>query len=364
MIVGVNGRFLAATPTGVQRFARAVLEQLSRRADVALFLPRNAVVPEALRPRVRVHRGTLRGTAWEQFELPRMISGRCDVLFNPAHTAPLRIRRQLVMVHDVLPLTQPHWFAPAFSAWYGYMTPRLLARCEIILTSSHYCADQIREISRGRTPNVIVVPQGIAPFEAPADAEAVARVRAERLLGSRYVLALGGGDRRKNVAFAADVVRRYRRLYDSSLTLAVVGRAETHVHGRAAQELPIEDVRHLGSVGDDELRALYTGASALLFPSLGEGFGRPPLEALCCGTPVLASDYAAGRETLTDTPARRLPLDVDLWTHALHDVLQSGLRPSSETRNALCARWSWPAAADAVLAACALARAPVAAGVV
>jgi glycosyltransferase involved in cell wall biosynthesis len=366
MIVGVNGRFLAATPTGVQRFARAVLEQLTRRADVALFLPRNASVPEVLRPHLlRVHRGALRGTAWEQIELPRMIAGRCDVLLNPAHTAPIRVRRQLVMVHDVLPLTHPQWFAPAFSTWYGYMTPRLLARSAIILTSSQHCADQIRAVPSGRTASVIVVPQGIAPFDTPADAKTVAGVRAERGLGAPYVLALGGGDRRKNVAFAMNVLRRYRDLHDGTLTLVVVGRAQKHVHGRAMRAEAVDGAVHVGTVADEELRALYTGASAFLFPSLGEGFGRPPLEALCCGTPVLASDYPAGRETLADTPARRLPLDVGLWTRALRETLSSGARPSIETREALCARWSWDAAADAVLAACAqAAKAPVAAGVV
>jgi len=359
MIIGVNGRFLAARATGVQRFARAVLDRLPSRCEVALFMPRDAVLPGPLRDRLRVFHGRLRGAAWEQLELPRMAAGRCDLLLNLANAGPLRVRRQLVMIHDVFPLTHPQWFAPAFSAWYAYLTPRLIARASGIMASSEFCARAIRGLTSDDALAVTVVPQGIEPFETPAGNADVERVRAAHGLRSRYVLALGAGDRRKNVDFAIDVVRDYRRATGESLTLAVAGHASARVHGRHTSVRTDEGVVLVGAASDRELRALYTGAAAFLYPSLGEGFGRPPLEALCCGTPVLVSDYDAGEEVLADSPAHRLPLDRAVWSGALRTVLASGHRPDAAVRAALRASWSWDAAADAVVAACARIAGPV-----
>jgi len=183
-----------------------------------------------------------------------------------------------------------------------------------------------------------------------------------------YVLAVGAGEPRKNSGFATDVIRRYTAAHGPGVQLVLVGAAASHVHARSplsndetpdAHELSSGSasdravVRTLGRVTDPELHALYTGARALLYPTLGEGFGRPPLEALCCGTPVIASLYAQGEQTLAGTGARRLPLDADNWQHALRDIIQTGERVNSDVRRRLRERWSWEVSADTVLEACA-----------
>jgi glycosyltransferase involved in cell wall biosynthesis len=109
------------------------------------------------------------------------------------------------------------------------------------------------------------------------------------------------------------------------------------------------DVRVLGHVEDDELHALYTAASVLCFPSRAEGFGRPPLEALACGTPAVVADYAAAEEVMGDV-ARIVPLDVDAWVDALSTILREGRRP--EVCGSLNTRHRWDLAAEMVAAAC------------
>jgi glycosyltransferase involved in cell wall biosynthesis len=372
MILGINARFLAAPLGGVQRFAREVTDQLLGRCDVVLFTPRAVSLPPGWAARARaVVGGRLHGQLWEQIELPARARGSCDVLLHPANTAPLiRVAPQVVMVHDLLPLTHPQWFAPGFGRWYGRLMPRVVHSADSILTSSPDLIGPLRALlGHSRTP-ITIVPQGCPPFDAPAAADAIARVLAGRGIRAPYVLAVGAGEPRKNSDFATDVIRRYTAAHGTGVQLVLVGAAAAHVHAHsplsnddapdvhARRPGPAGDpavVRTLGRVTDPELHALYTGAVALLYPTLGEGFGRPPVEALCCGTPVMASLYAPGEQTLAGTGTRRLPLDADIWQRALRDIIQAGERVSSDVRRRLCELWSWETSADAVLEACAAA---------
>lgn len=355
MIVGINARFLAAPLGGVQRFARSVTAQLLNRCEVALFTPHGVELPAEWAALAHsVTGGSLRGQLWEQVELPARALGRCDVLLSLANAAPLpRTVPQVVMVHDLLPLTDPQWFAGAFGVWYRRLMPRVIRGADAILTSSPDLVIAIRDLTgHDRTP-ISVVPQGCAPFDTPADDQQVAAVLGARGVRAPYVLAVGAGEPRKNAGFAMDVMRRRGALHGDDVHLVVVGAAAAHIHGPhpfAATGTAGASV--LGRVTDSELHALYTGARALLYPTLGEGFGRPPLEALSCGTPVIASMYAQGEHTLAGTGARRLPLDVDLWQDALHVIIRTGERVGSDVRRRLRERWSWEATADAVLDAC------------
>jgi glycosyltransferase involved in cell wall biosynthesis len=110
----------------------------------------------------------------------------------------------------------------------------------------------------------------------------------------------------------------------------------------------------LGRVDDETLRALYTGAVALAFPSLGEGFGRPPLEAMACGTAAVVAPYLAAAEVLGDA-ADIVPLDVDRWVAALARLVLEGedaRRRRLEAGIQQAARHSWDAGAETVLRSC------------
>lgn len=360
MIVGVNARFLAAPQTGVQRFAREATGRLLERCDVVLFLPRDAQVSaDWAASASAVVRGALRGHAWEQLELPLRAHGRCDVLLHLANTAPLvRPGPQVVMVHDLLALTHPQWFAPVFAACYRQLLPRVIRGAAQVLTTSPTVAETIVAMTGVPAARVIAVPQGAAPFDAPASDADIARVLSAHGIRRPFALALGAGDPRKNVAFAVSVMRRYRAEHGPGLQLVVAGEVSARVHGASPAAGEAGDgVLNTGRISDAELHALYTGAAALLYPTLGEGFGRPPLESMCCGTPVLASTHVEGATALADDGCRTLPLDVDAWQEALHAVVQTGARIDAHARERLNARWSWDAAAGAVLDACSAATA-------
>jgi glycosyltransferase involved in cell wall biosynthesis len=351
--IGINGRFYGASVTGVQRFAREVAKGIAGRVDAVLLLPRDVRdcdVPLSLpMPSLR---GRLRGHMWEQLELPEMARrAACDVVLHLSGTLPARGGPNVAVLHDVLPLTHPHLFNPRFAAWYALLLRRAAPRAEAILTVSEQSRAAIARVLRPR--RIEVVPQGLTPFDAPAPDCLVERVRAAFGLPPAFLLAVGRGDRRKNLGFLPSVLDAHRVRYGAPPPVIAVGNGVSRVHGRV--ELPVHpDIRPVGRVTDEELRALYSGAHVLLFPSIAEGFGRPPLEAAACGTPSLTAEEAHLPE-----PARRAGLPVPLqpaaWADAIASLLSDDNRRAGLVARgrAACDGLRWDVTAERVLEICA-----------
>jgi alpha-1,3-rhamnosyl/mannosyltransferase len=139
---------------------------------------------------------------------------------------------------------------------------------------------------------VTVIAEAAAPVMTPRDDTEVAKVRRRYGLPQDYLVWVGGleyPDPRKRVAELADTPR--------DLPLVLVGPAKHWAYEMAGDR---PDITVTGHVADDDLAAIYTGARALVLPSDDEGFGLPTVEALACGTPVVACDVPALREVLGD----------------------------------------------------------------
>ncbi len=159
-------------------------------------------------------------------------------------------------------------------------------RAERVIVPSEVVAADAQERLDIDRERIEVIPEAAAAVMYPRDEQEVAAVRARYGLPERYLLWVGSmlhPERRKRVAELAQAPR--------TMPLVLVGPARQWAH-----ELP--DVTLTGQVSDDELAALYSGAHALVFPSDEEGFGLPPVEALACGTPVVACDAPTLREVL------------------------------------------------------------------
>jgi len=159
-------------------------------------------------------------------------------------------------------------------------------RADRVIVPTQVVANDARERLDIDKERISVIPEAVAASMYQRGAEEIARVRARYALPAEYLLWVGGmlhPERRKRVADLAQAPRR--------MPLVLAGPARPWAH-----ELP--DVTLTGQVSDDELAALYSGAHALVFPSDDEGFGLPAIEALACGTPVVACGAPALREVL------------------------------------------------------------------
>ena len=251
---------------------------------------------------------------------------RCDVFHSPwIDGAMLRSPVPMVVtLHDLLPLKRRgEYLRSGMRFKLRYLAVQRAVR---VIVPTRVVADDAMAMLGLPSDRIAVIPEAAAASLSPRSPEEVEAVRSRYALPQRYLVWVGGlrtPDPRKRVAALARATR--------TMPLVLVG--ET---GQWATELP--DVTLTGEVDDDDLAAIYTGAHALLFPSDDEGFGLPPLEALACGTPVVACDIPAVREVLDGRGTLTAVDDLD----GLVAAAEAATRPAPAPPD-----WSWTEAAGA-----------------
>jgi len=293
--VAINAR--AATRAqigGVERLA----------TEMAVRLP--ALRPDRYRviapPRALAHRA---GHLWEQVALPAQAAG-CALLYCPANLAPIVSRRTVVVIHDAAALRHPQAYSSAYVGYQRAMLPLIARRARLIVTVSEFSKRELVEVLGAAPERVTVIPEGVDErFSANVDpAAAIARYGLDR----PYVLVVGTISDRKNLAVLEPAARA---LAERGLQLVVAGSERSYLRA-APVTLP-----RLGYVPDQDLPGLYAGARALAMPSLYEGFGLPCLEAMACGTPVVAAAAGALPETVGEAGLLIDPHDADAFAAAI-----------------------------------------------
>ena len=271
----INGRFLTRRVTGVERHGREILSFIGDRCRVE-------------RPARALNGFT--GHAWEQFMLSRRLNSE-SILWSPANTGPLMIRKQALTIHDLSPLEHPEWFRKSFSAWYRFFLPILAKRVRKVFTPSEYIRRKVA--TRFGIKDVTVTPNGVDCSVFHPGAKQV-----KHELPERYILFVGSLEPRKNLQALLQAWTVLRD--DFKDTWLVIAGTSGHVFQSIKLMHDLERVHFLGYVEDDSLPGLYANAVLLVLPSFDEGFGLSALEAMACGTPVIVSDGGALPELVGD----------------------------------------------------------------
>lgn len=348
-MITINGRFLTQETTGVQRFAReivraAVLSTGSRwieKAELATPSGVSGKAAEFVQSIGLTARsvGRLRGHPWEQLELPVATRGRA--LVNLCNTAPVQKREQIVVLHDAAIASMPKNYSFWFRTWYRLMIRYYGARAAKIATVSDFSAQEIARYFNISRDLISVIPEsGEHILRANVDEAILQRLGLD---ADRYFLAVSSMAPNKNFRMVVDAVSRMPPV---PFRFVVVGGRNATVF-KDNFDLPT-GVVEAGYVSDSELRALYEHAACFIYPSLYEGFGLPPLEAMTCGCPVVVSNVASLPEVCGKAAAYFDPRDPADVASSLSRVLGSRTY-RSELREAGLARsrlWTWRDAAS------------------
>ncbi len=261
------------------------------------------------------------GHAWEQAVLP-VLARRADALLCPANLAPAAARNAVVVIHDAAPLRHPGWYSGLYAAWQRRLLPVLARRARHVVTVSAFSRAELLELLGLEPDRISVVAGGVDPaFHPGADAE---RARAALGLRRPYVLCVASQTARKNVAA---LVPAARALAPEGVDVVVAGGHRPQF----AAEQGLEPLTLLGAVPDEILPGLYAGAAAFALPSHYEGFGLPVLEAMACGTPVVAADATALPETCGGA-AVLVPPEGDAFAGGAHRAARRRRPPRAARR--------------------------------
>ena len=316
-------------------------------------LPRPGAKPVAL---TRPRRGV---TLWDQIAWPPLLSrARVDVFHSAFWTLPVLAasRRALVQtIHDLTPvkIRGSVSFKNEVIFRANFACARLARR--VIVPSRATMADAVA-LAGIASERIRVVPEGVeiaADLVAGAEKELPA-LRRRLSLAGRYVLHSGGQDPVKNLEAAIEAVARVvERGLDLRLVVTGETGGATSRARAAARRFGVADrTIYSGFVDRLQLLALYRGAAALLYPSRNEGFGLPLLEAMACGTPVVAARAGALPEVGGGACLYAEPQDVGGFASAVASILEDDAlaRRLSEAGRARAARFTWAEAARRTLA--------------
>ncbi|HEY2120243.1 MAG TPA: glycosyltransferase family 1 protein [Candidatus Acidoferrum sp.] len=303
--VVINARVLTGNMTGVQRYTSELLTRLGRSVDI--IAPNHSLQGFA-------------GHFWEQVILPRKRYGR--LLFSPSNSGPLEVKHQVVTIHDTAVFDFPESFNPRFAAWYRFLLPKLAQRALKIITVSEFIKDRIVIHTKVSPDKVVVIPNGVdSRFCPEAASQADQMIAALKLPRSRYILAVGTLEPRKNLDRLFQAWRKIQNHLSQDIWLVVAGAGSSQVFNAVHfGNLPARTLL-TGHIEDSLLPALYSGAIGMVYPSLYEGFGLPPLEAMASGTVVLVGNQSSMPEVVGDAGLLMNPFDVDSIAEGIYRIV-------------------------------------------
>lgn len=364
--VAVDLRALVPDATGIGVYTRSLLSRLAARGEHRFLGLAHRPVREAealAEMGIELAPATSRwplGVLWQQLELPRQaVRHGADLLWSPLQTLPVWGRAAeavpaVVTVHDLTVLLYPEahrlkvrWSQVAF-------LDRSLARARRIVADSEATADDLRFHFPGTADRIRVVAPGVDPNFRPASEAERQAIRNELDAPDGYLLYVGTLEPRKNVETLLDAWERLRDGREKAPPLLLAGGPGWRNRSlrRRLEGLEPEGVRHLGRVEPERLVRLYQGASVFVFPSLYEGFGLPPLEAMACGVPVVVSDASSLPEVVGDAAPKVPPRDSRALAEEVAKILDDpGLaQERAERGRERAARFTWERAAAGVAA--------------
>lgn len=361
--IGFNGRFLRRTISGVGRYALELLEALSTLKGLEISVLK--APGDQLDARVRSHniqplaQNALGWFAWEQLQVPVAAHNTgYDLLHYPATVGNLANHPPtIVTLHDASFIRYPYRYSRPHRLFHRYVLPSILRRSTAVFTTSKFSKEEICSLLGISEERVFVLYNGVNTNRFKEDHSDETRVRKALHLPESFILFVSNQERVKNLGL---LIRSFAILSSKlkDVHLVITGEQRSLFASTNYPELVLKlglaaRVHFLGYVNEPSLQELYRAASTFVYPSLYEGFGLPPLEAMASGTPVVASRIPAIIETSGAACLLFDPHDVEDLTEALErSLVDTDLRKNLVAKGTATVKiFTWNKTAEQTLVA-------------
>ncbi len=293
----INGRFLTQKITGVQRYAREIVAELDKiiaKDEIEMAIPPETVnVPVYENIKV-VRVGSFHNRMWEQLSFPWYVINKGGLSLNLCNVAPL-LSPGIVCIHDVKIKATPQFFSKKFLLWYSLLFWNATKRAKKIITVSEFSKSEIIKYYGINPEKVIVVPNGWQHFKRISyDENALSKYC---LKNEDYYFAMSSLEPNKNFGWIAEKAKN-----NPKDNFVIAGSINEKVFADGLGFKCPTNMKLIGYVTDQEAKTLMRDCKAFLFPSIYEGFGIPPLEAISAGAKrVIVSDIPVMHEIFGDS---------------------------------------------------------------
>ncbi|HEX9094051.1 MAG TPA: glycosyltransferase family 1 protein [Coriobacteriia bacterium] len=330
MRIGIDAHYLGHSQSGNETYVRGLIGALARvdgAHDYTVYVSSRAVVadPPVVGENIRYRFVRSSPLARVVAGLPLELVRHPVDLLQAHYNAPLVVPTRLLLVmHDISWATMPHLFPALHGTQIALRARPAVRKAGRIVVASNAMKDEVSRYYAVPEDRIDVVPLGVSErFRAGDRAAALERVREKFGTGDSFVLNVGDLQPRKNLARLIEAFSALVR--EGRETRLVIAGKKAWGFDDVFETIERLDLGHAvvltGYVGDDDLVDLYNAAELFVYPSIYEGFGLPPLEAMACGTPVVASDEPTLRETTGAAALAVDPNDVE----SIADGMRRGL---------------------------------------
>jgi len=351
MKIAIDIQTTIGQPTGFGFYVSNLVSELKKIKDDHDFI--------LIRPESEKDFSTPQRFWWDQVILPkRAKKSRVDLLHQPSFSAPFFFSGpRVVTVHDIISILFPASIPFASRMFYSRWMPYSYRAATEIITISQSTKADIQSVLKIPEEKITVIPLAVdEKFKEKLSPDRVREVREKYKLPENYLLHVGTLEPRKNLEFLIDVFHELlNQKGNESLSLVITGKKGWYFEGlfEKVRELNLgERVIFTGYLDEKDKPALYHGAKIFVFPSLYEGFGLPPLEAMASGVPVISSNTSSMPEVVGEAGILLSPKNKTGWVKAISDVNQNeGLRLDMIQKNiAQVSKFSWEKTAKETVA--------------
>lgn len=343
MKIGIDGRAaIWYRGTGIGTYTYQLINSLNSldlSDDYLIFMPQNNNNSISLNKNFTIKNisENKSGNFWDEVNIPAILKNLDTNLYHvPQNGIKLPCDKKcpfVITLHDVIPFKMPETVSPNYLKVFTENVPDIVKRSDAIITVSNFSKRDIVETLHYPENKVYVTYLANEDIYKPMD-KSISRQIIKKAYGieGEYILYIGGFSPRKNITGLIEAFSKLKALYKSDIKLIIAGKKgiSFEIYRKKAEELHIiNDILFPGFIALSDLPHLYSAAKLFVYPSFYEGFGLPPLEAMACGTPVIASNVTSIPEVLGDSAALIDPHNVESITSSMLQILEDNLYKES-----------------------------------